>query len=391
MSFCIQGKYNKAKVFAATVDDTTYAQILEITNNPTFEGMNIAIQADCHAGKGAVIGFTASMNDKIVPNLIGVDIGCGVVAYPLNEPRGYFTDDVLRRFDQNLKRTIPSGFYGHKDDRALKLLPGYAVNALKIMPLVTHAGIPYNQFMEKVGTLGGGNHFIELDADAQGKVWLVVHSGSRNYGNQIAVWHQKKAAEKNPGVRGQEFLTGGDRSDYLDDMRLAQRYAVYSRELMVRLILSSMETSGILGHTGYDRENMISSVHNYIDIDDGGDQLIRKGAIQANRGQKVVIPMNMAFGTVLGTGLGSENHNHSAPHGAGRTMSRSQAKKQITLEAFRASMASVWSSTVTPSTLDEAPAAYKDPRDILYALGSTVAVDEILKPIYNYKDSAEKG
>jgi len=314
--FTLQGKHNKADVFAKQIDDTTYAQILSMLNNEAFAGMKIAIQADCHAGAGSVIGFTARMKDIVIPSLVGVDIGCGVLASEIGRGIDFMQED-LTRLDMFIHDNIPSGFKGHKDNSNLDLLTKDERSALQRIEGSLIADIDLNPFWSSVGTLGGGNHFIELDKDPEtNRMWLVIHSGSRNFGLAVARWHQAKAAEKHPGTKDQEylFITNGGR-DYMRDMFGAQEYAKINRAVMSRIIQRFFDVPYV---------SDVESVHNYIDA---LDFTIRKGAISAHQGQEVVIPMNMAFGTVFGVGKGSEAHNYSAPHGAGRTMSRGAAKK----------------------------------------------------------------
>lgn len=371
--FEIQGEYNKASVFAQTIDQTTHAQILSMLNNPAFQGSKISIQADCHAGAGSVIGFTATQNDYVIPNVVGVDIGCGVTAVWLGK-----REFDLDAFDHNIKRTVPSGFNGHHDKEHLNLLTKESRESLHDIHNNIKCDISLKEFYEKVGSLGGGNHFIELDKDENGDIWLVIHSGSRNFGLQVAGFYQKKAAELHPGFKSQEYMSiaeGGQ--DYLNDMRKAQAYAMINRDAMVRQIFNHILREDFK-EANYRK---IESVHNYI----GDDHIIRKGAISAYKDENVVIPMNMAFGTVVGIGKGSEAHNFSAPHGAGRVMGRGQAKKTLNMDEFKKSMEGIHTSTATQRTLDEAPMAYKNPQEILDQLAETVEVKSFLKPIYNFK------
>lgn len=375
--FEMQGAHGKARVFATETDETTYAQIMSMLNNPAFAGMDIAIQADCHAGAGSVIGFTGKIVDKVIPNLVGVDIGCGMLACRIPWHSVEKTKN-LQGLDAHIHMNIPSGFRGHSNEDNLEFLKVVETEELTEAKSNLIAKIPTDSYWAKVGTLGGGNHFIELSKNSDKDLWLIIHSGSRNFGLQVAKWHQDRARKKNPGFKDQEFLFMDDGgADYLADMFKAQRYAHINRMVMLRIILRYFGVP-------IDSCEVIESVHNYIDPK---DQIVRKGAISAYEGQKVVIPMNMAFGTVIGAGKGSAVHNWSAPHGAGRVMGRNVAKRTLKMDDFKAAMKDVFSTTVTEATLDEAPMAYKDPEKILSVLGETVEVEGILKPIYNFKDA----
>ena len=370
----ISGKYNTATVFAKELDPATQEQIESMMNNPAFEGMKVAIQADCHAGAGSVIGFTAKLVDKVIPNLVGVDIGCGVLA--LQFPVKYGLS--LERLDHIIHQAIPSGFKSHNSpgDNTPFITADEQQELLATRRLLI-AKIKDDRYLSSVGTLGGGKHFIEVDQTPSG-MWLVIHSGSRNFGLQVANYHQRAAAEKHPGFKNQEWLDMDDGGrDYLADMYGAQSYAAINRRVMGRIIAH---------HLGIEFERQVESVHNFIDPN---DDIIRKGAISARMGQDVVIPMNMAFGTVFGTGRGSSDHNNSAPHGAGRVMSRGEARREIPMHAYHYAMKGVYSTTVCEATLDEAPMAYKDPGAILEALVPTVLVQSIGKPIYNFKDASK--
>lgn len=375
--FKLAGIYNEASVFATTPDETAMAQIQSMLDNPAFEGMKIAVQADCHAGVGSVIGFTGTLKDKVIPNLVGVDIGCGVLACKLARPYCNPQRLNLKAFDDYIHQFIPSGFRGHPDESNMEQMTIPETERMREALSKLHAKIPLDSFWSKIGTLGGGNHFIELDKDELGDLWLVIHSGSRNFGLQVAKWHQNRAKEKNPGFKDQEFLCMDDGGrEYLEDMFVAQEYAKLNRVVMTRIIA--------MYFGGAPWEASIESVHNYISE---RDHVVRKGAISAYAGQGVVIPMNMAFGTIIGAGKGSEAHNQSAPHGAGRAMGRKEAKRKLNMADFQKSMFGIYTTTANEETLDEAPMAYKDPEEIMSVLGDTV---EVLKPVYNFKDATKE-
>lgn len=364
------GKYNKAKVMIDNVDGDTINQIYHILNNPAFEESRISIMPDCHVGSGAVVGFTMKMNNYIVPSIIGVDIGCGIEAYNLGKQKKLKLD----RLDKFINSNIPHGTATRSE----------ALEEPKwIYPLSEKIGIGYKYISTSLGTLGGGNHFIELDRDDDQNIWLVIHTGSRGLGYEVAKYHQSKAKEYMKKLNigsaygGLEYLVldeGG--REYIEDMQLTQRFAELNRKLIAMLIIEEFfkqELSGI---------EVIKSIHNYINLEDG---IIRKGAISAQKGKKLIIPFNMAFGCLIGTGKGNPEYNFSAPHGAGRVMSRTAARDKVSLEIFQKSMKGIYSSTISKHTLDEAPMVYKKPNLILENITETVEGEFFIKPIYNFK------
>jgi len=402
--FTLQGKYNTAKVFTDKLDNASISQIIELLNQPFTKDAKVRIMPDAHAGAGCVIGFTANLGKKIIPNLVGVDIGCGMFTVEL----GKIILDLFK-LDKVIYKNIPSGFSSRSE--TIVRLPD-------IDYLYCRDKIPQKTYNKQIGTLGGGNHFIELNRDAAGNAYLVIHSGSRNLGFQIAKYWQDVAIEdckpwdidaerealisrlKALGQHKQIakelkkfdkaavnmhplypkdlcFLTGEHRENYLYDMEIAQKYAELNRETMARIILSRL---------GLNLNDFPSfhTMHNYINSE---DNIIRKGAIAAYEGQKVLIPINMKDGSILGRGKGNPDWNFSAPHGAGRLMSRSQAKKELSLEEFKKSMSSVFTTSVGQSTLDEAPMAYKSLEDIVDNIQESVKILKIIKPIYNFKAS----
>jgi len=378
-----QGKHASCKVFTDSVDGNVVQQIYGFLNSPVFSGCAIRVMPDVHAGKGAVVGFTSPMGDTVIPNVIGVDIGCGVAAVPLT---GVSKGEVnFKAFDKYLRTSVPAGFKvrgtanrklgtlfkQHVSDRH-PLWPDFerTVNALS-----EKVGDDPDRTWLSCGTLGGGNHFIEIGRDEDSHdLWLVVHSGSRHFGLAIAQYHQR-VATNNMGPRGGlAWLEGDEAQAYLTDMRVAQMFAHLNRIIMLDALAAYFEVP---------LEGLVQSVHNFI----GDDNVIRKGAISAHEGEDVIIPWNMRDGIVLGVGKGNADWNNSAPHGAGRKMSRSAARKRLDLGAFRKTMkeAGVWTSCVSKTTLDEAPGAYKAPVNITAFLGETVRVTAQLKPVYNFK------
>ncbi|MBI4978914.1 MAG: RtcB family protein [Spirochaetes bacterium] len=375
----LQGKYNKAYIYAENLEDEARKQIYAFLNHDAFSGGRIAIMPDVHAGKGAVIGFTAPLGDKVIPNVIGVDIGCGVRTWKLGEEKPDF--DALERF---IRREIPSGagVRGSADTKTIGRCPiggeeTFERFSKRLEKICKRQEQDFGRVLCSIGSLGGGNHFIEVDRDSKGAFWLTIHSGSRNFGLRVAEYHQKHARKVCGSMGGLEYLTGTDRDAYLDDMRTAQVYASLNRAVM--------GSSIIRGVFGRDAGNCpsIESVHNFI----SADNVIRKGAISAHKDERVVVPFNMRDGIVIGRGKGNKAWNQSAPHGAGRTMSRSRAKSELKLDEFRKTMDGIYTTCVGRNTIDESPMAYKDAARIIDLLEDTVDVEDRLKPVYNFKAS----
>ena len=395
----IKGKVNTAVCFAKVIEDEAVAQIRRMCDYEFTEGSQIRIMPDVHAGKGCTIGTTMTIRDKAVPNIVGVDIGCGMYTVSLG---GAAID--MEQMDA-AAHFIPSGmnvWESRKDCFDLSDLRCY--KALKDVPRLECS----------LGTLGGGNHFIEIDQSSSGMNYLVIHSGSRNLGKQVAEFYQHLAVEQNKGKeeavarrnaliaeymadgrqkeieaalkalsrnpRGRLdipddlcFVSGQAFEDYLHDVEICQRFARRSRELMADIILLQL---------GIEALDAFHTIHNYIDIN---EKILRKGAIAAHEGEKVLIPINMRDGSVLAVGKGNPDWNFSAPHGAGRIMSRTAAKEQLSLDEYRRVMAGVYTTSVSEATLDEAPMAYKSLSDIIDVIGESVDIIEVLKPIYNFK------
>lgn len=374
--FTIQGKYNSALVTIDTIDDTTRDQIQGFVDCEVFADGNIVIMPDCHFGKAACIGFTGTMTDKIVPNMIGVDIGCGMTAYKMP-----VKDMDFQELDNIIRQEIPCGFNIHESPDA-NLNAITADDALSFMETSEKIGQREGRVIESLGTLGGCNHFIEVGKAPDGYLWLVVHSGSRNFGLSVANYHQRKAKAYVESCtidinvpQDMEFLVGCEMLEYLVDMQLAQTYAGFNRSLMIRRITDALKFDFIRG-------DFMDCVHNYVSQ---RDNIIRKGAISAQQGEEVIIPLNMRDGIIFGTGKGNAMWNYSACHGAGRVLSRSKAKKTLSIEAYKEEMVDVWSSCVCEETLDESPSAYKDMDMIVDALDKTIDINFIAKPVYNFK------
>lgn len=400
--FELQGKHNVATVFTDQVDDVTIGQIIELCNQEFTQNAKIRIMPDCHAGKGCVIGTTMTIQDKIVPNLVGVDIGCGMFVQFINiDPSTINYDQV----DHVIRNFVPHGQNAHDSNKRHTLH-----HLIKSSPLFQslHAPIDYNRAYDNVGTLGGGNHFIELNLINDTTIALVIHSGSRNVGAQVAKYHQDKAYDeltdnlaerkeliKTLKAQGRErdiesalksirkphinkelaYLTGKSFDAYMHDMNIAQKYAEINRRAMAESIMKQLNWESI---------DSFDTIHNYIDFD---TMILRKGAISAQKDERVIIPINMRDGSIIATGKGHPDWNYSGPHGAGRVLSRSKAKEQVDYQAFKDSMTDVWSTSVSKSTLDESPMAYKSIHAITDNVQDTLDIKKIIKPLYNFKSS----
>jgi RNA-splicing ligase RtcB len=408
----LQGKHGKAIVYTDIIEQEAISQIINILNQPMMEGVKVRIMPDVHAGAGIVIGYTATVNNYIVPNFIGVDIGCGLTALPLGKMYISFPD-----LDSFIRKNIPSGFSVNQQvsDKEIALV----LSSLSDMPYtqfkdaiqeISHRVGGENRVFNSIGSLGGGNHFMSVNQDSEGDRYFVVHSGSRNFGKCIADYHQKiaknsvspeemkaaiskiKANTPKEGIgkaiqeyhnslskkaKNLEYLEGKEAMNYFADMKMAQLYAQLNRRVIISRIFA------VTGFS-YTWRPLIESVHNYINFEDG---VIRKGAISAHKGEKVMIPLSMADGILFCEGKGNPEWNQSAPHGAGRLMSRGKAKSTISVEDYRKRMeeAGVWTSCVGLETLDEAPQAYKDPSAITEVIGETVTILDQWKEVYNFK------
>lgn len=385
----LEGKYNTAKIFNDNVESNAMKQIEIFLNHPAFSGCKIRIMPDVHAGAGVVIGFTAELIDNVIPNVVGVDIGCGVVAFNLG--RIYVNEEELDNF---ILKRIPSGFKHRKsiyDDMGEIIHKLYNKELIKynlsdfhnsVNELCELTGMTKDEALLSIGTLGSGNHFIEVDIDDNKDYWLVIHSGSRNFGKVMADYYQSMAKDyckKNnlSPPNGLAYLPldkGGN--DYLEAMSVSQSYARINRYAMAKQIIEDFL------ELDFWNLEVVESVHNYIDFK---DNIIRKGAISAYEGEEVIIPLNMRDGSIIGIGKGNEDWNYSAPHGAGRVMGRKDAKSKIRLDDFKKSMAGIWSSSICKSTIDEAPMVYKKKKDILNYIKETVKIKLSMRPIYNFK------
>lgn len=386
-NYFFQGGKAAATVRGNHPDTAELSQIYAMLRCPALEGASIQIMPDHHAGKGCVVGFTAKGYPNLIPNLIGVDIGCGILALNLG-PRK-MQENEFKNFDRYLRDQVPSGFNNREEVyKELKLVYSRHVNSRipwdtfsqQVDEITKKANANSGTVWKSVGSLGSGNHFLELNLDHNSEdLYLTIHSGSRNFGLKVCLYHQKKAIAKVGPKQGLEWLEGADAEEYLRDMRVAQQFAMLNRAVMMTVLAKHFDVKM------RDAE-VISAIHNFI----GDDNIIRKGAISAKKGEQLIIPLNMKNGSLLAVGKGNPDWNNSAPHGAGRLMSRGGAKQTLTLTDYKADMEGIWSSCISRDTIDEAPKAYKDPLEIEAAIGDTVEITNRLIPIYNFKASKEE-
>ena len=395
----IRGKKNNAICFASQIDEKALEQIKRMCDYDLTLGSQIRIMPDVHAGKGCTIGTTMTIVDKVCPNIVGVDIGCGMYTVKLLNRQIDFEkiDEVCS--------WIPSGMNVWDSP----------IESFDLTKLNCYSSLKKLSRLEKsLGTLGGGNHFIEIEQSISGDYYLVIHSGSRNLGKQVAEIYQRRAINLHRGWdeyilrrnevikeykelgKSQEinqvleklkegygtldipedlcWLYGDALNDYLHDIEICQKYAMRNRELIANMIMNKTSL------TAYDS---FHTIHNYIDVN---EMILRKGAIRAVKGEKVLIPMNMKDGSIIGIGKGNKEWNYSAPHGAGRILSRKQAKEMLDINEYKESMEGIYTTSISLDTLDEAPQAYKSVEDILDIVKETIDVIEVLKPVYNYKE-----
>lgn len=403
----VEGQYATAKVFTDVVEPEALEQVKLLCDQDFVDGSQVRLMPDIHAGKGCTIGTTMTINDKVCPNLVGVDIGCGMQTVELGQ-----MELNLAKLDEVINSNVPSGFNVHEG----------RVTRFDLERLHIYRSLRDTKRLERsVGTLGGGNHFIEVNEDNEGNKYIVVHSGSRNLGTQVAKHYQDLAVEicsgkekmydeqeqliaeyKASGRRKEIqgalkqlkskyanmfpdlpvdlcYLTGKYKDQYLDDMRVCQEFAIQNRTWMINIICQHM---GI----DVDKYSRWETIHNYIDHE---ANILRKGAVSAKSGEKLLIPINMRDGSLICIGKGNDDWNQSAPHGAGRLMSRTAAKKEFALEDFRRQMEGIYTSSVGESTLDECPMAYKNMEDIVNNIHDTVEIVKVIKPIYNFKASGD--
>ena len=385
----------KLKIYARTVEEEAMSQILAMSESEAYRDCLVRIMPDCHAGSSCTIGTVIKVGGRVVPNTVGVDIGCGMLVAEFLR-----ADIDLKRLDEVVNTLIPSGFNIHEQ-------PVAEFKVLKDLRCLRD--IDLEKALCGIGTLGGGNHFIEVAQDDSGTLYIVIHSGSRNLGVKVCKYYQEQAVKdltdissqvralitrlksegrdkeiqqaiakiERPVVEHKElaWLEGKSLADYLHDMDIAQRYAALNRETMLGIICQSM---------GITPDTTFHTIHNYIEIG-STDIILRKGAVSAKKGEKLIIPMNMRDGSLICVGKGNSDWLYSAPHGAGRLLSRSAAKERISLEQFEASMTGIYSTSVCAETIDESPMAYKPMQEIMECVEPTVNIEKIIRPIYNFK------
>jgi tRNA-splicing ligase RtcB len=380
--FTIRGRHATAVVMIDQIDPATHKQILDFCNARIFAGLNIVIMPDCHKGTGAVIGFTCPLGEYIAPTVVGVDINCGVLMVRIGEIPG--DPDIWRpELDCFIRAHVPVGT-GKIHEQPVGTIPAGLSD--RVRTVSRKIGIDPGQALRASGSIGSGNHVAELGREDQEHgqgYWLMVHTGSRNFGLQVAQWHTRRAKEWCRGRPGLDITdlhclpVSGEGQEYLDDMAVAAEFATTNRHLIAETIVR-----GFFQLRG--RLETIESVHNYLSA---RDRIIRKGAISADAGEPVAIPLNSQDGVILGRGKGNPEWNRSAPHGAGRIKSRSDAKATLSLAEYAQDLAraGVWSSSVNASTLEESPRAYKPSAWIIEAIAPTVEIEQIVRPVYNLK------
>lgn len=394
----IKGNFTSAKVFTETIEDAAAAQIKQLCDMAYTEGSKIRIMPDVHAGAGCTIGTTMTITDKVVPNLVGVDIGCGMETIRINNTR-----IELEKLDKLIYAKIPSGMN-------IRETPHQYNDKIDLTALRCYKQIHEHRAIHSIGTLGGGNHFIEADKDEEGNIYIVIHSGSRYLGNEVAKLYQELGFQRLNGndkraldnllleykQAGREkeiqsaikklkaqvltnipyplaYVSEDLFEDYMHDMQIVQRFATLNRKAMADEIIRGMKLNV---------EEQFTTIHNYIDIE---NRILRKGAVSAKSGEKLLIPINMRDGSLICLGKGNEDWNYSAPHGAGRLMSRTQAKSTFTVSEFKKQMKNIYTTSVNKDTLDECPMAYKDMSEIVENITPTADILKIIKPIYNFK------
>lgn len=398
----LQGKYNKAKVFTDVVDEASISQVILLLNQEFVSDSKIRLMPDIHAGAGCTVGTTMTVTDKIVPNLVGVDIGCGMETIRVKEKH-----IELQKLDKLIYEKIPSGFnVREKTHRYYK--------EINLEDLYCYQYIDPRRAEKSMGTLGGGNHFIEVNKDSEGNIYVVVHSGSRHLGLEVANYYQEEgykalngAAQKDSNALVSDLKSKGRKREiqksiaalknvkrtnipkqlayvsgelferYIHDMRIVQKYAEWNRQAMMDEMIKGMKLHVM---------EQFTTIHNYIDTD---AMILRKGSVSAKLGEKILIPINMRDGSLICVGKGNDDWNQSAPHGAGRLMSRSAAKESFTVSEFKKQMSGIYTTSVNKDTLDECPMAYKGMEDIVGNIGETVDIVQVIKPIYNFKAGGE--
>lgn len=382
---------NEVKVFAETFENEAYEQVMTLANFEPYKNSKIRIMPDSHAGKGCTIGTTMTITNKVTPNLVGVDIGCGMLVVEL-----WQREIDLKKLDDVIHKYVPSGFNTHP----------VPIHSFDFKKLRCAKHVDLNRALLSIGSLGGGNHFIEVDRSEDGQLYLVIHSGSRNLGVGVCNYYQNLAYEKSVDMadrrhelirtlkaQGREkdinselqklqrpkiskelaYLEGENFEDYINDMEIVQQFASFNRKAIAELILEHMDL-----HIA----DIFETIHNYIDTK---NMILRKGAVSAQKCERFIVPINMRDGSLICFGKGNADWNCSAPHGAGRLMSRNKAKEVISMKEYEDSMQGVYTTSVNDSTIDEAPQVYKPISEIMKAIKPTAGIIEVIRPIYNFK------
>ncbi|MCR5607082.1 MAG: RtcB family protein [Treponema sp.] len=375
MGITIIGKNTSAIVYSDSIEDYAITQIKNICDNDVSINSKIRIMSDIHPGFVAPIGLTMTIGNRILPNLVGIDIGCGMTLAKVIKHRGI----EYKQLDSIIRNKIPSGFQIRKSQHRF-------VNQFDFDELICHKHIQKENAALSLGTLGSGNHFIEIDKDEDKNIYIVIHSGSRHLGKEITDYYinlgRKKLKQQNKEVAYElTYLEDSLMQDYLHDIKLVQDFAKLNRLAMLDEIVKGMN---------WKTETSYSCVHNYIDFSkEYSRPILRKGAISAKEGEKVIIPINMKDGVILGKGKGNADWNYSAPHGSGRIMKREDVKKSFTVSSFKSAMKGIYSSCISAATLDEAPFAYRPIEEIKKLIEPTVQIEKVIKPVYNFKAGGE--
>ena len=364
----IRGKFAEAKVFSEDLEQYARAQLQMICDNEVAKGSVIRVMPDVHPGKVGTIGLTMTVENKIMPNLLGIDIGCGMTCVELKDKRMEF-----QKLDRVIAEKVPSGFSIRKNVHHL-------ADEFDFARLHCHKHINEEKAKLSLGSLGGGNHFIEVDRSNEGQLYLVVHAGSRHLGKEVTEYYLDEGAKilKNRGMDVAHPFTrleGDLMEQYIHDVRVVQEFALLNREIIVAEIVKGMKLK---------IKDTFSTIHNYLDVSEGV-RMLRKGAISAQKGEKVIIPINMKDGVILGLGKGNKDWNMSAPHGSGRKIRRDEVRNQYTVSTFKADMKGIYCSCIGADTLDEAPFAYRSMEQMLESITETVEITDVLKTVYNFK------
>ena len=368
--FELKGKYATAKVFTDDVDSESISQVIQFLNQPIAEGQTVRMMPDIHPGASCTIGTTMTITDKVVPNLVGSDIGCGMEVVYLDA-----TEIDFERLDNIIRANVPYGY--QKRTVPHKFMNDFDLTELRCYFKLEAA----SEGSFTLGTLGGGNHFIEVNQTSNGDLILVVHSGSRRIGADVCEYYQNQALKEFKRFHNMAsnkdliYCEGRLFDDYLHDMQIMQDYAVLNRKAIVESILTEY---------GMDYSDSFTTIHNYIDLD---KMILRKGAVSSKKNETLIIPMNMRDGSLICKGKGNPDWNYSAPHGAGRLLKRSRAKQELSLDEYMDTMKGIFSTSVNQSTIDESPMAYKPIETILNNVDDTVKIIDIVKPVYNFKAS----